>query len=178
MMRGFIRRAGLVFTLFAAMMLVRVSGAMAQDLASLVAERVEITGTSQLIAEGDVEIFFQGRRLKAQRIVYDSATDRLQITGPIVLVDGSGSFILASQADLSADLANGVLRSARLVLNQQLQLASTEVQRVGGRYTRLGRTVASSCQVCAANPHNSTLLSKLIFAYVVSYEQPHTRRSP
>ena len=151
-MLDFIRRAGLVLLICSGVMLARLPDAKAQDLASLVAERVEITGTSQLIAEGDVEIFFKSRRLKAQRIVYDSATDRLQITGPIVLVDDSGTFILASQADLSADLADGVLKSARLVLNQQLQLASTEVQRVGGRYTRLGRTVASSCQVCAANP--------------------------
>ena len=127
-------------------------GAVAQDLATLVAERVEITGTSVLIAEGDVEIFFKGRRLKAQRIVYDKANDSLQITGPIVLQDGSGNFILASQADLSADLQDGVLQSARFVLNQQLQLAASELMRVGGRYTRLGRTVASSCQVCAANP--------------------------
>ena len=151
-MLDFIRRAALVLLICSGVMLVRLPDAKAQDLASLVAERVEITGTSQLIAEGDVEIFFKGRRLKAQRIVYDSATDRLQITGSIVLVDDSGTFILASQADLSADLADGVLQSARLVLNQQLQLASTEVQRIGGRYTRLGRTVASSCQVCAANP--------------------------
>ena len=151
-MLDFIRRAALVLLICSGVMLVGLPDAKAQDLASLVAERVEITGTSQLIAEGDVEIFFKGRRLKAQRIVYDSATDRLQITGPIVLVDDSGTFILASQADLSADLADGVLQSARLVLNQQLQLASTEVQRIGGRYTRLGRTVASSCQVCAANP--------------------------
>lgn len=124
----------------------------AQDLATLVAERVEITGTSVLIAEGDVEIFYQGRRIKAQRIVYDKASDSLSITGPIVLEDGNGNFILASQAELSADLTEGVLQSARFVLNQQLQLAASEVQRVGGRYTRLGRTVASSCQVCAASP--------------------------
>ena len=151
-MLSILRHAGLILlvALFAIMM--RPPVAAAQDLASLVAERIEITGTSVLIAEGDVEIFFQGRRLKAQRIVYDKATDRLQITGPIILVDDTGSFILASQADMSADLAEGVLKSARLVLNQQLQLASTEVQRIGGRYTRLGRTVASSCQVCAANP--------------------------
>lgn len=151
-MRAMIRRAGLIAILFGLALFIRLPNAQAQDLASLVADRVEITGTSVLIAEGSVEIFYKGRRLKAQRIVYDKATDRLQITGPIVLIDDSGSFILASQADLSADLTDGVLQSARLVLNQQLQLASSEVQRIGGRYTRLGRTVASSCQVCAANP--------------------------
>jgi LPS-assembly protein len=151
-MRAMIRRAGLILTVISVALFARLPDAEAQELATLVAERVEITGTSVLIAEGDVEIFFKGRRLKAQRIVYDKATDRLQITGPIVLVDGNGTIFMASQADLAADLTDGVLQSARLVLSQQLQLASTEVQRIGGRYTRLGRTVASSCQVCAANP--------------------------
>jgi LPS-assembly protein len=151
-MRAVFRRAGQIVLLLVLVLPIWQPMASAQDLATLVAERVEITGTSVLIAEGDVEIFYKGRRLKAQKIVYDKATDRLQITGPIVLVDGSSSVLLASQADLSSDLTDGVLQSARLVLNQQLQLAASEVMRVGGRYTRLGRTVASSCQVCAANP--------------------------
>jgi LPS-assembly protein len=69
-----------------------------------------------------------------------------------MLTDGSGTRILADQAELSADLQNGILTGARLVLAQQLQLAAAEMQRVGGRYTELGRTVASSCQVCAATP--------------------------
>ena len=152
MMWGKIRRAGLMLALCWLGLFGTLPQAHAQDLATLVAERVEITGGSALIAEGNVEIYFKGRRLKAQRIVYDKAADSLQISGPIVLQDGTGTVILASAADLSADLTEGVLQSARVVLNQQLQLASAEVQRIGGRYTRLGRTVASSCSVCASNP--------------------------
>ncbi|TKA96357.1 LPS-assembly protein LptD [Cereibacter changlensis] len=124
----------------------------AQDAASLIADSVSINGDSVLVAEGNVEVLYQGRRLTAGRIVYDKAGDSLTIDGPIVLREGEGSFILADQAALSADLENGVLTSARLVLNQQLQLAASELSRVGGRYTSLGRTVASSCQVCAGNP--------------------------
>ena len=124
----------------------------AQEQAVLVADRLAITGNDVLVAEGNVEVLYQGRRLSAKRIVYDRAADRLVIDGPIVLADDSGTFILADQADLSADLADGILTSARLVLNRQLQLASSEMMRIGGRYTRLGRTVASSCKVCAGDP--------------------------
>jgi LPS-assembly protein len=126
--------------------------AAAQDQAALVADRLAITGNDVLVAEGNVEVLFQGRRLTARRIVYDRAADRLVIDGPIVLADDTGTFVLADQADLSADLADGILTSARLVLNRQLQLASSELMRIGGRYTRLGRTVASSCKVCAGDP--------------------------
>jgi LPS-assembly protein len=126
---------------------------LAQDQASLISDSLAITGDTRLIAEGNVEVFFKGRRLKAQRIVFDQATDRLEITGPIVLTDDSGdTIILASQADLTADLTEGILTSARLVLNRQLQLAANRMMRVGGRYTALDNVVASSCKICAENP--------------------------
>jgi len=123
-----------------------------QDAASLVADRIAIQGDNMLVAEGAVEVLQKGMTLTAARVTYDAANDTLSIEGPIMLTDGSGTRILADQAELSADLQNGILTGARLVLAQQLQMAAAEMQRVGGRYTELGRTVASSCQVCAATP--------------------------
>ena len=37
-----------------------------------------------------------------------------------------------------------------MVLDQQLQLAAAQIDRVDGRYTQLTRAAATSCQVCAA----------------------------
>lgn len=127
--------------------------ARAQDTATLVSDSLAITGDTRLIADGNVEVFFRGNRLKASRIVFDQATDRLEITGPIVLTEATGEIlILASQADLAADLSEGILTSARLVLNQQLQLAANRMMRVSGRYTALQNVTASSCRVCANDP--------------------------
>jgi LPS-assembly protein len=126
---------------------------LAQDQATLISDRLEITGDTRLIADGNVEVLFQGNRLKASRIVYDQATDRLTIEGPIVLTNPSGGvIILASQADLAADLTEGLLTSARLVLDRQLQLAANRMLRVAGRYTALETVAASSCKVCEGNP--------------------------
>ena len=127
--------------------------ALAQEQATLVSDSLQITGDTRLIADGNVEVFFKGRRLKASRIVFDQATNRLEITGPIVLTEESGdTLLLASQADLSADLSEGILTSARLVLNQQLQLAADKIRRVSGRFTELQTVTASSCKVCAGSP--------------------------
>lgn len=127
--------------------------AAAQDQATLVSDSLQITGDTRLIADGNVEVFFKGRRLKASRIVFDQATNRLEIIGPIVLTEESGNtLILASQADLAADLSEGILTSARLVLNQQLQLAAAQMRRVAGRYTELDSVTASSCKVCRGSP--------------------------
>ncbi len=127
--------------------------AMAQDQATLVSDSLQITGDTKLIADGNVEVFFTGRRLKASRIVFDQATNRLEISGPIVLTEESGdTLILADQADLAADLSEGILTSARLVLNQQLQMAANRMVRVAGRYTALQTVTASSCKVCKGSP--------------------------
>ncbi|OYX45694.1 MAG: organic solvent tolerance protein, partial [Rhodobacterales bacterium 32-67-9] len=60
--------------------------------------------------------------------------------------------MLADSAELSRDLTNGILSGARMVLDDQLQIAATELARIDGRFTRLSRVVASSCQVCPSNP--------------------------
>ncbi|GAB1362902.1 LPS assembly protein LptD [Rhodobacter sp.] len=147
-MRGFFRLLALILVLATPG-----APALAQETAALVSDRLLITGDTVLIAEGNVEVFFKGRTLKASRISYDQAADRLLIEGPIVLTEASGNtVILASQADLSADLSEGLLTSARMVLNQQLQLAANRIMRVDGRYTALDNVVASSCKVCASNP--------------------------
>ncbi|MES2816734.1 MAG: LPS assembly protein LptD [Pseudomonadota bacterium] len=141
-----------LLTLFA-LLLTLALPAQAQDGATLVSDSLEITGDTRLIADGNVEIFFKGRRLKASRIVFDQATDRLEISGPIVLTEPSGeTLILADQAELAADLSEGILTSARLVLNQQLQLAANRMMRVSGRYTALQTVTASSCKVCPGDP--------------------------
>lgn len=122
--------------------------AAAQDTATLIANALRIESDSRLVADGAVEIFFQGTRLTARRLTYDRVSDSLVIEGPITLTDGSGTVILASQAELKADMSEGILRSARVVMNQQLQLAAAEVMRLGGRYTAMNRVVASSCKIC------------------------------
>ena len=126
--------------------------ATAQQSATLIADRVEVQGNSGLLAEGNVEVLYDGVRLSATRIFFDRTTDRLEITGPIRIVDGERILILADRAELDPDLENGILQSARLVLDQQLQLAAAEMSRVGGRYTQLFKAVASSCMVCGKNP--------------------------
>jgi LPS-assembly protein len=141
-----------LFVKLACLLLLSSAPLRAQDLASLVADNVAIAGDNTLVAQGNVEIFQSGKRLKATKITYDRATDTLQIAGPIVLTDDSGMLVLADQAELSSDMANGILESARLVLDQQLQLASSEMMRIGGRYTSLSNSVVSSCKVCADKP--------------------------
>ena len=120
---------------------------------ALIADRVRVEGDTRLVAEGSVEVLHGTTRLRASRISYDRTGGMLRIDGPITVIEGNNSAILlASAADLSDDLRNGILHSARLVLNEQVQLASAHIRRVDGRYTELSNTVVSSCEVCGKRP--------------------------
>jgi len=120
--------------------------------AALIADHVAIEADQRLVAEGRVEVLFDGYRLTAQRIAYDSTTDQLRIEGPMRIVKSDGTVLTAESAQLTANLSDGLLRSARMVLDQQLQLAAAEILLIDGRYTVLNKTVASSCTVCVGNP--------------------------
>lgn len=123
------------------------------EAATLLADRIVLSGSNQLIAEGAVEIYYRSNRLTAARLVYDRETDQLTIDGPIRLIEPgqTGNILLADQAQLSRDLQNGILTGARMVMARELQLAAAKIRRQGGRYTTLTQVVASSCQICVTD---------------------------
>jgi LPS-assembly protein len=116
--------------------------------AILVADDLLITRDRVLVARGNVEAFQGDTRIRAKSISYNEQTGALIIEGPIVLNDGTGSVILADAAELDSGLQNGLLLGARMVLNQQLQLAAVQIDRVDGRYSQLYKTAVTSCKVC------------------------------
>lgn len=118
------------------------------DTAVLVADDVRITEDNQLIASGNVEALYQGRRLKAREISYDRTTEKLIITGPLTVTDVDGTVVLADSAELDRDLTNGILRGARIVMQDQLQLAAVEMRRTDARFNQLYKTAVTSCRVC------------------------------
>lgn len=126
--------------------------ARAQAPASLVADAIAFDEAT-LTASGRVEVFADGRILRASRVTYLRKEDRLLVEGPIELVDpGADAVLVADFASLSTDLRDSVLRGARLVLDRQLQLAATEISRGGDGVTQLYQAVASACTVCAERP--------------------------
>lgn len=116
--------------------------------AVLIADNVFIEADRTLVAQGNVEAFQGATRLQAKSIRYNEATGGLIIEGPIVLTEGTQTLILADAAQLSADMQNGILTGARLVLNQQLQLAAQQINRTDGRYSQLYKTTVTSCRIC------------------------------
>lgn len=116
--------------------------------AVLIADNVFIDNDRTLVAQGNVEAFQGDTRIRAKSITYNQDTGGLTIEGPIVLTQGTRTLVLADAAELDNDLQTGLLIGARMVLNQQLQLAAQQINRVDGRYDQLYKTSVTSCRVC------------------------------
>ncbi len=119
--------------------------------ALLIADMVYVEADSILIAEGNVEAIYDGRRLSAARVVFDQEAGTLSLDGPIRIVEPNGDVLTATAATLDDGFRNGILAGARIVLDEQLQLAAVEARRLGGRYTQLSKVAVTSCQVCGRN---------------------------
>lgn len=150
-MTWILRLAALLTSLVAAAAANAQSPAPTPDVALLVADQVFLEGQDRLVAEGNVQAMQDGVTLWARRISYDRATDTLALQGPLRLQDGDDMIIVADAAELSNGMKDGILRGARLVLDQQFQLAAQQLNRVGGRYSQLSQVAATSCQVCGRN---------------------------
>ena len=116
--------------------------------AVLVADKLFITPDRKLVAEGNVRVLQGETRLTASRITYDQAGASLSIDGPIRIEQGDRITILASSGELNRDLQNGLLRGARLIMDDHVQMATLQMTRVNGRYNQLYKTAVTSCHVC------------------------------
>lgn len=120
---------------------------------ALFADTMRVEADSGVItATGNVEAFYQGTRLAAEVIRYDSRSGEITAEGPIVLQSGEDVVLLASLAQLSGDFQAGLIEGARLILDQTLQVSAAQARRSQGRYNTLYSTVATSCVVCKENP--------------------------
>ena len=114
--------------------------------ATVVADMISIDGQGNLVAQGNIEVFYNGATLQASKIIYDRAAEDLDIIGPLVLVDEQGNRLSADRGMLSRDLQNGILTSARLLLDNQLDLRAQSIARQEGRFSA---TPGQRCRISA-----------------------------
>ncbi len=116
--------------------------------ALLVADQIFISPDRKLVAEGNVEAFQGDIKLSAERVTYDRETGSLTIEGPIRIDQGGRTTMLADSAELDSGIQNGLLTGARMVFDQQVQIAAVQATRAAGRYTQFSKVSATSCEVC------------------------------
>ncbi len=101
-----------------------------------------------IVAEGDVRAFFGERYLRADRLVYDPATDVVTAEGNVSVTDQNMETVFAGRAILSGDLRDGIVENFSALLEENTRLAAHNAIQEQGARTRLRNAVYTSCNVC------------------------------
>ena len=122
--------------------------AVAENITNLIADEIKINQAGELVASGAVTVWYEDRKVTASSITYASKNDKLIIRGPVRIIDNQSTMILADQAELSEDLKVGIIKSAKIILGYQVQIAAAKVLQKDARYSEAFNIAATSCHVC------------------------------
>tara|TARA_R100000365_G_C2748506_1_gene80237 strand:+ start:7144 stop:9333 length:2190 start_codon:yes stop_codon:yes gene_type:complete len=108
----------------------------------------EIRDENKLVAEGNVEALYQGRILRADKLVYDRTTDRVRASGNIVIIDTDGSQQFADEIEVDSKLADGYAIGFSARLADGATVAANSAIRQGNGVDALDQVVYTACPVC------------------------------
>ena len=84
-------------------------------------------------AIGTVQIYYNGRALQADRVVYDRKAKRVRANGNVVITEADGTKTYADNFDLTDDFRDGFVNSLKMVTADELYIASNRAERTSGR---------------------------------------------
>jgi len=112
---------------------------------------------SRVSAVGNVQMFYNGTSVEADKIIYDQKTKRLHAEGNIRMTDAAGKITYANALDLSDDYRDGFVDSLRVDTEDQTRMAATRADRSKGNYTVFENGVYTACAPCKDDPKKPPL---------------------
>lgn len=124
-------------------------------------------------AAGGVVLYYKGRTLQADKVVYDRAGKRVRAEGRVKLIDEHGDVTYAPRMDLSEDFASGFADSVQELAADRSRFSSTRIERSAGSVTVLSQGVYTACEPCKSHPETSPLW-QVRAARIIENQQTHT----
>jgi LPS-assembly protein len=112
---------------------------------------------SRVSAVGNVQMFYNGTSVEADKVIYDQKTKRLHAEGNIRMTDADGKITYANIMDLSDDYRDGFVDSLRVDTADQTRMAATRADRSSGNYTVFENGVYTACAPCKDDPKKPPL---------------------
>ena len=103
-------------------------------------------------AVGSVQLFYQGRILQADRVVYYRATKRVYAEGHAKMTDEHGDIVYGSRFELSDNFRDGFIDSVQLLTSDKTRFTSPRVERSNGDVTVLEKGAYTACEPCKDHP--------------------------
>ena len=108
-------------------------------------------------AVGNVQIYYNGSVLEANKVIYDQKTKRLRAEGNARLTEPGGQVSYGEIMELSDDYRDGFVDSLRVDAAQQTSIAAARAERSGGNFSIFHSGVYTACEPCKDNPKKPPL---------------------
>lgn len=109
-----------------------------------------------ITAEGDVQVRYQGRTMRADRLVYDLRGGSVRASGNVEIVLEDGSVTYAEAIDADEALNVGAASELRARLGQNGTLAARQALRHGEGESELRNVIYTSCPICVTDDRPPT----------------------
>ncbi|QDC36018.1 MULTISPECIES: LPS-assembly protein LptD [Sphingobium] len=111
------------------------------------ADALEYDSNSEVVtASGNVQLLREGNRLRADKVVWNRTTGKVEANGNVSVTDPEGNIAYGDRFDVTDSLQDGMVQNMLLVLQSGGRLAAASGQRVNGVYT-LRKAAYTGCVV-------------------------------
>nr|WP_321510918.1 LPS assembly protein LptD [uncultured Hyphomonas sp.] len=116
----------------------------------------ELRDENSIVAEGNVEALYDGRILRADRLVYNRTTERVRATGNVVIIDTDGSQQFSDEVEVGSNLSDGyaIGYSARLTDGSTI-VANSAIRQSDG-INAMDQVIYTACAICEAKGQTPT----------------------
>lgn len=102
-------------------------------------------------ATGDVRMYRDGQKLRADQVVWNRKTGQVVATGNIAVTNPQGDIAYGDKIELTDSLKDGVINNLLVVLEQGGRLAAVQGQRDANGVVTLRRASYTACSVTDSN---------------------------
>ena len=124
-------------------------------------------------AVGSVQLFYQGRVLQADRVVYNRATKRVYAEGHAKMTDEHGDVVYGSRFELSDNFRDGFIDSVQVLTSDKTRFTSPRVERSNGDITVLNKGAYTACEPCKDHPERPPFW-QVRAARIIENQETHT----
>lgn len=110
-----------------------------------------------VVAQGNVQIEYDGNKLVAERVTYNQATRRMTASGKVEIVERDGNRIYGDQIDITDDFRDGFVNGLRVETVDDTRFVAESAERSTGQITTFNSGVYTACQACSKDPNKPVL---------------------
>jgi LPS-assembly protein len=103
-------------------------------------------------AVGDVQVYYQGRVLQADKVTYDRNANRVLAEGNARLTETDGTVATGDRFELTDDFKDGFIDTLRVETADKTRFSAPRAERTAGESTVFERGTYTACEACKKDP--------------------------